>query len=57
MLDKKNIERSHGVNHDEERQVNASILEATKFNEYALVHPDVWKNMFYLGLGLDSLDG
>ena len=25
--------------------------------EYGLVHPDLWKIMFSVGLGLDSLDG
>ena len=53
----KYVERSLGLNHDEELEVNASILGATEFEEYALVHPDVRKNMFFLGLGLDSLDG
>ena len=53
----KYVERSFGLNHDEELEVNASILEATEFEEYALLHPDVRKNMFFLGLGLHSLDG
>ena len=53
----KYIELSFGLNHDEELQVNASILGATSCGEYSLVHPGVQKNMFYLGLGLDSLDG
>ena len=53
----KYVERSLELNHDEELEVNASILEATKFGEYALVHPYVQKNMFSLGLGVDSLDG
>ena len=53
----KYVERSLGLNHDEEFQVNASILEATRFGEYALVHLDVRKNMFYLGLNLDFKNG
>ena len=53
----KYVERSLELNHDEELEVNASILGATEFDEYALVHPDVRKNMFSLALGLDSLDG
>ena len=53
----KYIERSLRINHDEDHQVNASIFGATKFNECALVHPHVWKNMSYLGLGLGFLDG
>ena len=53
----KYVKQSLGLNHDEELEVNASILGATEFEEYALVHPDVRKNMFSLGLGLDSLDG
>ena len=42
----KYIERSLGLNLDGEFQVNASILGATKFGEYALVHPDVQKICF-----------
>ena len=53
----KYIERSIGLNHDEELEINASILEASKFDDYALVHLDIPKNMFSLGLGLDSLNG
>ena len=53
----KYVERSFGLNHDEELEVNASILGATEFEEYALVHPDVRKNMFSLDLGLDFLNG
>jgi hypothetical protein len=53
----KYVEQNLGLNHDEELEVNASILGATEFGEYALVHPDVRKNMYSLGLGLDSLDG
>ena len=53
----KYVERSLELSHDEELEVNASILGATEFGEYALVHPDVRKNMFFLGLGLDSVDG
>ena len=37
----KYVERSLGLNHDEELEVNANILEVTKFREYALVHPHV----------------
>ena len=40
------IEWSLGLNHDEELQINASILGATKFGEYALVHPYVQKICF-----------
>ena len=39
----KYIERSLGLNHDEDLQVNANILRATKYGEYALVHPNVRK--------------
>ena len=53
----KYIERSLGLNLDEELQVNAGILGATKFEKYALVHLDVRKNMFCVGLDLDSFDG
>ena len=53
----KYIERSLGLNLDEELQINASILGETKFGKYALVHSNVRKNIFYVGLGLDSLDG
>ena len=53
----KYIEGRLGLNQDEELQVNPSILGATKFGEYALVHPHVRKNIFHLGLGLNSLDG
>ena len=53
----KYIERSLGLNHDEELQINASILRATKFGEYAVVHQDVRKYIFHIGLGSDSLDG
>jgi hypothetical protein len=53
----KDVERSLGLNHDEELEVNASIFGATDFEEYALVHPDVRKNIYSLGLDLDSLDG
>ena len=53
----KYVERSLGLNYDEELDINASILGATKFGEYALVHPNVRKNIFSLGLGFDSLDG
>ena len=53
----KYIEQSLGLNHDEELEVNATVQEATEFGENALIHPDVRKDMFSLGLGLDSLDG
>ena len=55
----KYIEQSLGLNHDEELEINVSILRAIEFGEYALVHPNVTKNMSFLGLdfGLDSLDG
>ena len=42
----KYVEQSLGLNHDEELQVNASILGATEFAEYALVHPNVRKICF-----------
>ena len=51
------VEQNFGLNHDEKLEVNTSILGATEFGEYALVHPNVRKNMFCLGLGLVSLDG
>ena len=53
----KYVEQSFGLYHDEELEVHTSILGTTKFEEYALVHPNVRKNMFSLGLGLYSLDG
>jgi hypothetical protein len=53
----KYVERSLGLNHDEKLEINASILGASEFGEYALVHPDVRKKMFSLGLGLNFLDG
>ena len=45
------IERSLALNHDEELEINVSILGAIEFGEYASVHPDVIKNMSSLGLG------
>ena len=53
----KYVEQNLGLNHDEEFEVNASILGPAKFGEYALVHLNVPKIIFSLGLGLDSLDG
>ena len=53
----KYVEWNLELNHDEEHELNANIPRATEFREYALVHPDVRKNLFSLGLGLDSLDG
>ena len=47
----KYIERSLALNHDEELEIIVSILGAIDFGEYALVHPDVIKNMSSLGLG------
>ena len=54
----KYIEQNLGLHHNEELEINASILEAIQFKEYALVHPDVLQNIFSLRLGLelDSLD-
>ena len=37
----KYVERSLGLNHNEALEVNASIFGATKFGDFALVHPDV----------------
>ena len=51
------IEWSLGLNHDEELQVNASILGATKVWRICIGTSICTKNMFYLGLSLDSLDG
>ena len=42
----KYVKQSLRLNHDEELQVNASILEAIEFAEYALLHPDVRKKCF-----------
>ena len=53
----KYIEQNIGFNHDEELEVNVVVQRVTDFGENALVHPDVRKDMFSLGLGLDSLDG
>lgn len=36
--------------------MNADILGATEFGTYALEQSVVRKNMFSIGLGLDSLD-
>ena len=37
----KYVERSFRLNYDEELEVHASVLRATEFEEYALVHPNV----------------